>query len=308
MQPKLHSISPAILLQHIAAGVLVLSLAACTPSVPKPVAPIPTYTFTSQVVGRGAPMILVPGLVSSSRVWDGVVAHYRTRYEVHVLQLPGFAGQPAAGDSAVLERVANDIQRYIRDRRLTRPVIVGHSIGGLVALEVAARSSAPIGAVVSVDGLPYAVAVQVPGATPASLRATAEAMRTGFRQLTPQQLESQLRQGMPMMTSTPSFADTLAAWTRRSDPATVGSVFAEALLTDLRPEVGRITAPVLVLGTYAQAADPAAREKVRVAYEAQLTAIPRHELKMAEHSKHFIMIDDLPWLLNAMDAFLFGNH
>jgi pimeloyl-ACP methyl ester carboxylesterase len=72
-------------------------------------------------------MILIPGLFSPSSVWDGVVAHYRDQYQVHVLQLPGMPGLAPVNDTALLAHVAADVERYIRERKLEHPVIVGHS-------------------------------------------------------------------------------------------------------------------------------------------------------------------------------------
>ena len=125
-----------------------------------------------------------------------------------------------------------------------------------------------------------------------------------MRQATPQQMEAQTRQGIAAMTSTPSFADTLVAWSGRTDPATAGNMIAEALTTDLRPAVAQITSPVLVVGTNSSAPDASSRARIASAYEAQLTTIPKHQLVMAESAKHFVMIDDLPFLLKTIDEFL----
>lgn len=289
----------------IAAGAAILLVIGCGHQAPAALSPAPSpYAFDVHVSGRGAPMILVPGLMSAATVWDDVVAHYRDRFQVHVLQLPGFAGQPAIGDSAVLARVGADLQRYIREQRLTRPVLVGHSLGGLIVFGVAARAPELVGSVISVDGLPFAAAVQVSGATPAVMRPTADAIRAGYRQLTPEQLEAQMRPALSVMTSNAAFADTLAAWSRRSDAATVGRVLAEALTMDLRLDVAHIRTPVLLVGTFGQAGDSVGRTRTRAAYEAQVAAIPRHHVAMAEHSRHFVMVDDLPWLLATMDTFL----
>jgi pimeloyl-ACP methyl ester carboxylesterase len=249
-------------------------------------------------------MILIAGLASSGGVWNGVAAHYRGRYQVHVLQLPGMVGQPAVSDTAVLARVAADVERYIRDKRLRRPVIAGHSVGGVVALRVAIESPAAVGPVISVDGLPFGAVVQMPGATAAAMRPIAAAVRTAYGNATPQQLEGQMRAGAPGMTLTPGFADTLAAWMGRSDPTTLGNVTAEAITTDLRDRVALIKAPVLLLGTYGASTDSTVRIGTRAAYESQASAIPRHKVAIAEHARHFIMIDDLPWFLAQMDAFL----
>ena len=50
--------------------------------------------FRFQVTGNGRPMILIPGLSCPGQVWDGTVARYKDRYEMHVLSLAGFAGVP----------------------------------------------------------------------------------------------------------------------------------------------------------------------------------------------------------------------
>ena len=262
------------------------------------------YAFGVTVSGRGAPMILIAGLASSGSVWNGVVAHYRDRYEVHVLQLPGMAGQAAVSDTAVLARVAADVERYIRDKRLRHPVVVGHSVGGLVALRVAADAPTAVGPVVSVDGLPFGAVVQIPGATAASMRPIAAAVRATYGRATRQQLEAQMRAAGAGMTLTPSFVDTLVAWMGRSDPTTLGNVTAEAITTDLRDRVALIRTPVLLLGTYGAATDSTARIGIRASYESQASAIPRHTVAIAEHARHFIMIDDLPWFLAQMDGFL----
>jgi N-formylmaleamate deformylase len=262
------------------------------------------YAFGATVSGRGAPMILIAGLASSGSVWNGVVAHYRDRYQVHVLQLPGMVGQPAVSDTAVLARVATDVQRYIRDKRLRYPVVAGHSVGGLVALRIAIESPAAVGPVISVDGLPFGAVVQMPGATAVAMRPIAAAIRTAYGHATPQQLEGQMRAGAAGLTLTPGFADTLAAWMGRSDPTTLGNVTAEAITTDLRDRVALIQVPALLLGTYGASTDSTVRIGTRASYESQVSAIPRHRVAIAQQARHFIMIDDLPWFLTQMDAFL----
>jgi pimeloyl-ACP methyl ester carboxylesterase len=282
----------------------VVQVFACAPQVATMPLPAQKYLFSAEVSGRGKPMILIPGLFSPVAVWDGVVAHYRDRYQIHVLQLPGMAGSPPVNDTALLAHVSADVQRYIRDRGLDHPVIIGHSLGGFTALSVAARAPQLVGPVISVDGLPYGAAVQLPGATPTALAATANSIRAGMRQATPRQMEAQTRQGIAAMTSTASFADTLVAWSGRTDAATAGNMIAEALMTDLRAEAAQITSPVLVVGTYSLAPDVSSRARIASAYEAQLATIPNHRLVMSENAKHFVMIDDLLFLLKTTDEFL----
>src|SRR5208283_587695 len=105
------------------------------------------------VSGAGAPMILIPGLASGGNVWDGAVEHFKGRYQCHVLTLAGFAGQPPIV-GPFLEKVRDSIIKYIRDQKLDHPIIIGHSLGGMMAFWVAEKAPAEVGPVISVDGLP----------------------------------------------------------------------------------------------------------------------------------------------------------
>ncbi|WP_197070533.1 alpha/beta fold hydrolase [Hymenobacter sp. DG25B] len=88
---------------------LLLSAALAQPAVaatPPVVSPTPIMTdnpaahpsFTVRVVGKGQPVLLIPGLTCPGAVWDETVARYQSRYQCHVISLAGFGGvAPAAG-------------------------------------------------------------------------------------------------------------------------------------------------------------------------------------------------------------------
>src|SRR5690348_3377646 len=93
---------------------------------------MPSRPFKVEVVGHGPPMILIPGLGCSGDVWKETVAHFQDRYECHVLTLAGFAGEKPI-DPPILSTVRDGILQYIREKKLGKPTIVGHSIGGFLA-------------------------------------------------------------------------------------------------------------------------------------------------------------------------------
>jgi N-formylmaleamate deformylase len=261
-------------------------------------------SFAVRIEGRGPAMILIPGFVSSGAVWDDVVAHYKTRFTCHVLTLPGFAGQPAI-PAPILPRVRDEIIDYIRSQSLDKPVLVGHSLGGFVALWVAASAPDLVGPIVSVDGVPFMPALADPGATADSVRPQAEQMKALYASLTPTQLGMQSRMVFATMMSDPERVEAAAQWAASSDPQAASTIIGEVMTTDLRDQVAAIRTPVLLVPALkAMASMPGGEDRARVGYEAQVQAVPAHRMAPATKALHFVMYDDLPFLLDAMDAFL----
>jgi pimeloyl-ACP methyl ester carboxylesterase len=108
------------------------------------------------------------------------------------------------------------------------------------------------------------------------------------------------------MITAPADVERALEWVKRSDPSAAGTAISELTATDLRADVAKITAPVLLLGAPANA--PAAmRPALEKAYAAQLAQVPSARVKMAPTARHFIMLDDPQWLFAAIDELLSGR-
>jgi pimeloyl-ACP methyl ester carboxylesterase len=256
------------------------------------------------VTGRGKPMILIPGLTSSGEVWESTVERYKANYECHVLTLAGFAGQPAI-KAPFLEKVRTDLAAYIREKKMKKPTIVGHSLGGFMALWLASVEPDLVGPLVVVDSLPFLGALNNPNATPETIKPQAEAMRKGM--MTTQTVE-QRRQTQTMilqsMISDPAKIALVTEWGVNSDPETVGQAMYEMFTTDLRPSLSRIKSPTLVIGSWAAYQQYTTRAAVEKTFRDQYANLPGYRFVMSEAGKHFVMYDDPKLLFSEMDAFL----
>jgi pimeloyl-ACP methyl ester carboxylesterase len=214
------------------------------------------------------------------------------------------AGQPAV-DGPVLPRVRDEIIAYIRHRQLDHPVLAGHSMGGFLALWIAAAAPDLVGPVISVDGVPFLSALQNPAATAESARPQAEQMQKLYATMTQEQLALQSRVALATMMSDPARVDVAAKWAAGSNPQAAGTMIAELMTTDLRETVSAIRTPVLLIGAVkAFASMPGGVERARAAYEAQVERISTREVALAADALHFVMYDDLTFLLTTMDEFL----
>ncbi|MGM9323107.1 alpha/beta fold hydrolase [Deinococcus aquaticus] len=83
-------------------------------------------------------LVALHGNFASARWWVDLRADPPAGWRVLAPDLPGFAGTPHAGPVSI-ETYADWVLDWLRAQTLTRPVLLGHSLGGAVALEVAAR-------------------------------------------------------------------------------------------------------------------------------------------------------------------------
>jgi pimeloyl-ACP methyl ester carboxylesterase len=261
-------------------------------------------SFTVQVHGKGPAMILIPGLASAGEVWDGAVARYQDRYQLHVLTLAGFVGQPPV-EPPLLSRARDELAGYIREHKLEEPVVVGHSLGAFLALSLAEKEPELVGKIVAVDGLPFLPALFDPAATAESARPMAVTMRKTLEALSPEQFAARTRMSVAGMVTAPQDIDRVAGWGARSNPTAVAAAMEELMSTDLRPSLRRLRAPLLLIA--AGAGSPLAEKDLLARYQSQVAAAPQKRVLVASKARHFVMLDDPGFLFARMDEFLGGK-
>jgi len=275
---------------------IALAVAACG-GAPKPddrappVAAAPAFVPTSfgvDVKGHGRPVILIPGLGAPGAVWDDTVAHWAGRYETHVLTLAGFAGRPAI-DAPLSATVKDELAKYIVDRKLDHPIVIGHSMGGFIAYWLAATAPDVVGPIVVVDSAPNR-----PGA-PAEKERNARQFRDGILAAPDAEFQAQAHQILASMAAHPERLEKFLPAIDKADRRAFASAFYELMTTDLEPMLPKITARVLVVLADAPLAP---------AITAMAQAIPHHKIETIAGTKHFVMIDDPDAFYRAVDAFL----
>jgi pimeloyl-ACP methyl ester carboxylesterase len=258
-----------------------------TPPAPKPAAFTPT-AFSVKVSGQGRPVIFIPRLASPGSVWDGTLAHLGGKVQAHVLTLAGFAGQ-APIPAPLLQQVHDQIIQYIDANHLDHPIIVGHSLGGMMSLWLAETDPA-IGGVVDVDGMPFLASAINPAATEDSATHLAAGMRQQLLSSPHDTFVSFMHQFLVSTVSDPQNLAMLDAAAAKCDQTTVANAFAELLGKDLRGDLGKITVPVLIVAAGVdRQGEP--REKIEATWHAQIDAIPHHDLHVVDGAMHFVMLD-----------------
>lgn len=263
---------------------------------------------TSQ--GQGPDVILIPGLASTSEVWARTADRLDDRYRVHLVTIRGF-GNVAAGantDGALVAPVAAELRRYIASQGLDHPAVIGHSMGGLVALRAAAdagrdRRGAQIGRVMVVDATPFFPSLISPGATVGDVEPLA---RIAYQALLFLGDEALRTQGTALGDQLGGAADSVfgtLGW-QGGDRAVLAQGIYEVMTTDLRSRLPDITAPVTVV--YGWSADDASpRAHLDALFAAGYRNLPRPaRFERIEGAEHMVMIDQPTRFLAAVDRFL----
>ena len=245
---------------------------------------------------RGRPLILVPGLASGPWVWQETIRQFKDEFTLYVVTLPGFDGRPApaaSSDWAPFEGARAALRGLIAERKLDKPVIIGHSLGGTLAYAVAQDLGNGIGGVVALDGLPVFPGTE--NMPPQQRPQAAINVRNRMAASRPDAYAAEQRQymrGQGVLDI--GKADDITPLLLRSDREAVGAYVADLLALDLRPGLSKITAPVLVVAPFYQydAAQDALTVNDKVEhYRMLVDGIPSVEVTPIAPSRHFLMID-----------------
>ena len=267
--------------------------------------------FHVRVDGPASPIgdvILIPGLSSSPHVWDMLTEELKGRYRVHRIHVQGFAGA-APKDNAegpVSAPVAEDIARYIREQGLEKPAVIGHSMGGTIGMMLAARHPDSVGKLMVVDMVPFMGAMfAAPGTNPTveSVAPIADQIYAAMSQGPEEQYRQQAAAAVTGMIKTESARSGPLEDAESSDRQVSASAYRELLVTDLRPELSRITAPTRVL--YVAFEFPGMTpEMTDGIYSGSFATLPGAALKRIDDSAHFIMLDQPAVFAAEVNAFL----
>lgn len=259
--------------------------------------------FGDEIVGRGPDVVFIPGIASSRETWKATADRPKDRYRLHLIQVAGFAGEPARVNASgpVLVPTAEAIEAYLVAQHLTPATVVGHSLGGTMVLYLAEHHAGDLKKGMMVDALPfYAALFGGPNATVDSISPMAEAIRNGKSKMSGDQEMMMLAS----MATSQSDQDRIAAWGKATDKSAVTNAMADDLLLDLRPGLAKITTPLTLLipDDTSLGRPPGSTEAMyRDLYAAaatHMTFVP------IANSRHFAMFDQPAQFNAALDAFL----
>jgi len=253
--------------------------------------------ITIRTIGKGSPVVLIPGLASSPAVFDDVAAKIGHDHRLILVQVNGFAGSQAASTplDGLMPDAVNELAGWLAANRIEKPAVIGHSMGGLMAMMLAKRHPAAAGKLMIVDSLPF-FGMVMGAASPDAIRPIVEQMRAGLiAAKAPPQVP-------PHMSNSDAGRAKILEWLSASDPKTMGEALVEDATIDFRPDLPTLAnVPVTVL--YAVRA-PEDKTMIESLYREAYKALPGAKLVPVDNSDHFIMLDQPDRFAQEVEGFL----
>jgi pimeloyl-ACP methyl ester carboxylesterase len=258
---------------------------------------------------HGRPVILIPGLESGPWVWQRTIKHLQKDHVVYAVTLAGFDGMPAPADGGNLfDRADASLLQLIKKDRIDKPVLVGHSLGGTLALRFASQHPQLVSGVVAVDGLPIFPGMERVSAE--QRHAMATRLQRQMNGATPEQFKAQSLAYMQKIGLVDQqLAAKYAPMNARSDIKGAAQYLAEDLAFDGRADLKQANVPILEISPYFApdfSKPPMVMSETQKAtyYQSLLANAPNAKVVSISPSRHYVMLDQPAKFEQVLDGFL----
>jgi pimeloyl-ACP methyl ester carboxylesterase len=246
--------------------------------------------------GQGKPVIFLPGFATPGEVWKTTAAGL-PGHSAYLVTYAGFGGV-APVEMPWYEKLKSDLSTYIREQNLRDITLVGHSMGGNLALDLAALLPDRISKIVIADALACMREVMMPGVLAEAL-GYASPYNDQLLAMDATAQSAYLTQMTQNMITKPADQELVKSWMAQADRKTFVYGYVDLLKLDSRPLLASIKVPVLLM-VAGQPFGPGALDTMKKQYE----ALENKTFAFAADSKHYLMLDQPEWFIQEINTFL----
>ena len=247
-------------------------------------------TFEVDVIGEGDPILLFPGFTCTGDVWNATVNELSKNYECHVFTFAGFGDVPAI-EKPWLPKIKDGVVNYISEKELDNAVLIGHSLGGALALWMAADGNS-FKELIIVDALPSTGALMMPDFK-SEYMVYDSPYNKQLLAMNDADFEAMAQQMASSMTKEKLNQEKIKNWMIQADRETYVYGYTDLLKLDLREDLAKINSPVTILA----ATEPYGLDMAKSTYELQYKALAEYTIEFANGSSHFMMYDQPQWFI-----------
>ncbi len=171
-----------------------------------------------ETIGEGKPILYLPGFTTPGSIWKETIQNINLNTESHLISYAGFNGN-APIEMPWYDSIKKSIIKYLNDKKLNEVIIIGHSMGGNLAVDIAAELPGRISKIVIVDVLPCMLELMMPNVPAESIQYESP-YNTQLLEMDEEQFKNMATMMAANMTFNKEKIDTLASWIYEADRKT----------------------------------------------------------------------------------------
>jgi len=238
--------------------------------------------FQVSVKGTGEPILLFPGFACTGQVWDDTVQQLSKDYECHVFTFAGFGEVPAI-ETPWLPKIKEGVLKYIADKKLKTPTLIGHSMGGTLALWLATESDA-YKQLILVDALASTGALMMPNFK-SEYMVYDSPYNQQMLEMSETDFEIMAKQMAAGMTTNTEKQKVIEKWMQMANRETYVDGYTDLLKLDLRDDIANISVPTTILA----ATIPYGNEMAQITYLTKYKNLPSYKIEFPDNSAQLVM-------------------
>ena len=202
-------------------------------------------SFHVDIKGKGQPILLFPGFTCTGEVWEDLVKELSKTNECHIFTFAGFGDVPAI-ETPWLSKIKEGVVKYISENKLEKATLIGHSLGGTLALWLATDTNAEYHKIIVVDALPSTGALMVPNFDSSTI-VYENPYNQQLLNMDEKSFEAMAAQMASVMVLNKTKHEQIKQWILNTDRQTYVYGYTDLIKLDLREAIAKIEVPVLLL-------------------------------------------------------------
>lgn len=249
---------------------------------------IPPAEAPTWLEGRGEnELVLIHGLGGSTEVWSEVTPYLSGSFDVHAYELHGHGATRPLPEPTIAAEVAA-LRDWIEARDLVYPALVGHGLGGMVAMQYAFEYPADVKRLVVIDTAPRQIA--------------AEQYKDEVADQLVNDYDRWVASHFVSISLDRAICDQAVDWALRTDAATFTGLLLSSFDWDLTEQLPRQTVPMLVIGSAAFLPEPG-NEQAWLEHYGYASARVL-SFKRVDDSGHYMMLEKPAYLASVLLVYL----
>lgn len=283
---RLPSLAAVALLLLVSALVALPAAGQSADQPPPPLAPRGRLPQLKPGADPDFEMVLVHGLGGAAKEWDGVVPYLQGVFRVGQFEMAGHGQtQPVADPTIASEAVR--LGEYLRKSGLAYPTLVGHGLGGMVALQYALDHPGDVHRLILID------------TAPRQLADAATKLETGKRLI--EDYDGFVGERYSMMSPEDEVSRHILDMALRTHAPTFVSLLMSSFDFDLTERLSTLPVPLLVIGSELMFPDPDQSQAMLASYG--FDRARSLSFKRFGKTGHYIMLEQPVMLASVLMAF-----